>query len=77
MYSAPNHAFSVTPSDTVLLPRLSDWLSFANSGAQTLKITDAGGNVVSLTLPAGMYPIRASQVWSTGTTVTAIVAWWI
>lgn len=78
MYSAPNHCASVTASDTVKLPRLSDWLSFVNSGAQTIQISDADGNKVNLgALPSGMYPIRATQVWSTNTSVTSITMWWL
>lgn len=76
MYDAPNHAAAVTPSDTLPLTAASTWLSFANSGTQTLKITTVSGEVISITLPSGMYPLRASQVWSTGTTVTNIVGYW-
>jgi hypothetical protein len=31
---------------------------------------------VSIILPSGMWPIRATRVWSTGTTVTSIVCYW-
>jgi hypothetical protein len=27
-------------------------------------------------LPSGMWPIRATRVWSTGTSVTSIVCYW-
>jgi hypothetical protein len=70
------HAATVTPSDSANLPAGSDYLSFANSGTQTLHITTLGGEDVSILLPAGMWPIRAKQVWSTGTTVTSIVCYW-
>jgi hypothetical protein len=72
-----NHAAAVTPSDTVMLPSGSAWLSFANSGAQTLIIDTVGGEVgVSILLPSGMWPIRALKVRATGTTVTSIVTYW-
>jgi hypothetical protein len=72
-----NHAAAVTPSDTVTLPSGSAWLSFANSGTQTLIIDTVGGEVgVSILLPSGMWPIRAAKVRATGTTVTSIVAYW-
>lgn len=70
-----NHAAAVTPSDTVNIAA-SEWLSFANTGTQTLSITTIGGERVSILLPSGMWRIRASRVWSTGTSVTAIVAYW-
>lgn len=74
--SSFRHAAAVTKSDTADLPAASDWLSFSNTGAQTLKITTLGGEEVTITLPSGMYPIRATKVWSTGTSVTNIVEYW-
>jgi hypothetical protein len=70
------HAVPVVPSDSAGLPAGSDYLSFVNSGTQTLQITTVGGEVLSIILPSGMWPIRATQVWSTGTTVTSIVCYW-
>lgn len=66
------HAFNVIPSDTGSLG--SDYLSFANSGAQTIQVTMVGGEMATLTLPSGIYPLRVRRVWATGTTVTNIVA---
>lgn len=71
-----NHAAVVAPSDTVGIPA-STYLAFVNTGgAETLTITTVGGEKVVLTLPSGMWPIRATQVWQTGTSVTLIVAFW-
>lgn len=70
------HAALVTPSDTANLTANSSWLAFANSGAQTLQVTMVGGEVVTITLPSGMWAIRAKRVWATGMTVTAIVEFW-
>jgi hypothetical protein len=73
----PNHAILVTASDTVNLPCASSYLSFTNSGVQTIHLTMEGGEDITITaLPSGMYALRASRVWSTGTTVTNIVAYW-
>jgi hypothetical protein len=72
------HAALVTASDTVDLPAGSSSLSFSNTGSQTLHITTLGGEDITITgLASGMWPIRAKRVWSTGTTVTNIVAYWI
>lgn len=73
----PNHAQAVVPSDTDALRVPSTHLSFANTGAQTLLIDTVGGEIgVSITLPSGMWPICATKVYATGTTVTDIVEYW-
>lgn len=77
MYEMPNHAAPITPSDTLPLQGATAWISFVNSGVQTLTIVTVGGEQVTLTLPSGMYPIRASKVLNTGTTVTGIMGWWV
>ncbi len=70
------HALAVVPSDSVDIGHVTNYLSFVNSGTQTLRITTMGGEDVSILLPSGMWPIRAARVWSTGTTVTSIMAYW-
>ena len=72
------HAINVTPSDTADLPSTSDYLSFTNSGTQTIQITTLGGETLTITGLATnvLHPVRAKRVWSTGTTVTNIVAYW-
>ena len=72
-----NHAAAVTPSDTVDLPAISEWLSFVNSGALLLTITTPEGEKVGpIVVPTGMWPIRARRVWATGTSVTSIFEYW-
>ena len=77
-----NHAAAVTPSDTALLGAVSEWLSFAGTtpaNVVVFKITTPGGEVVTVSLPQGMWPIRAQQVWSTGATnlvANSMVAYW-
>lgn len=71
------HAQAVTPDDTNNLRVPAMALSFANSGAQTLKVDMLGGETgVTIVLPSGMYEINVTKVYSTGTTVTSIVAYW-
>jgi hypothetical protein len=74
--SSPNHAVAITPADNTSLENATEWLSFTNSGTQALTITTVGGEKVTVSLPSGMWPIRASTVWATGTTVTNIVGYW-
>ena len=72
-----SHAQAVAPSDSSNLHNPSQWLSFVNSGTQTLTIDTPGGETgVSILLPSGMWPISASKVYATGTTVTSIVSYW-
>jgi hypothetical protein len=74
---AARHAAVVTPSDTTDLTVVSDYISFANSGAQTLQVTMLGGEIVSgIVLPSGMYHLMVRRVWASGTTVTNIVEYW-
>lgn len=72
------HAVNVTPSDTQGLPAGSDYLSFTNTGTQTITITTLGGEMVTLSGLAGgiLHPIRATRIWNTGTTVTNVAAYW-
>ena len=72
----PAYVFAITPSDTLNLPFVTKWISFANTGTQTLAIDSAGGQInVSIILPAGQWRIAAKKVYSTGTTVTSIVGY--
>jgi hypothetical protein len=73
MYEAPNHAYALG-AGTGTLPTASTWLSFVNGGSGSLTITTLGGESVTLSLPSGMYPIRAAAI--TANTMTNLVAWW-
>lgn len=66
----------VTPSDSADLSAPCN--SIFCGGAGTLKVTTVGGQSVTLTgVTAGqILPIRATRVWSTGTTATNIAVLW-
>jgi hypothetical protein len=68
------NASAVTPSDSTDLTDTSRGLYVGVSG--DVKVTMAGGAAVTFVgLAAGViHPIRASRVWSTGTTATSIIA---
>ena len=74
--SPPEHAFAVTPSDTVDIDASSRALYVG--GAGNLAVIMVGGETVTLTaVPAGMLlPLRVDRVLAIGTTATAIVALW-
>lgn len=67
-------AFAITPHDSNALALPTRGIAFATAGA--LKILDGNGNAV--TIPSGVlqagviHPIRATQVFSTGTTALNI-----
>lgn len=71
-------AAAVTPSNGAALaggPCLA--LFFSATAAQTLRITTIAGNIANFTFGAAgtyVFPVGASTVESTGTTVTGIVA---
>ena len=70
------HAENITPSDTNNLSAVAGYISFTNTGGtQALVVTMAGGEVVSIVLPSGMYEIGIQKVWA-ATTVTNIVGYW-
>ena len=68
---------AVTPSDTVDLTAVSTWLWIGGAGSGGLTVTMATGTKLTLAgVTVGLLPIRVSRVWSTGTSVTSIVALW-
>lgn len=67
-------AAAITPHDTNLLPRPT--LAIYVGGAGALKVKTADGNDVTFpAVPVGtIIPIRAQQVFATGTVATNLVA---
>lgn len=64
----------ITPSDSLPLPEMSRAIYVGAAGA--VRLVDATGNIVTFEGLVGgsILPVRASQVLSTGTTATALVA---
>lgn len=65
--------FAITGSDTTTLAVATRWVSIAVAGA--LAVVKEDGTSVTLTLPAGIFPLRVVQVKATGTTATGIVGY--
>ena len=63
--------FAITPSDTVDLPGATTGGIYVAVGG-TLTVTFVSGAVATLTVPAGLAPIVATRVWSTGTAATGL-----
>lgn len=74
LFQPARYFVPVTPSDSTDLTVLPRALIIANGG--TLKVNDDYGTTVTLTVPAGVLPIRVARVWSNGTTATGITAIW-
>lgn len=69
------NARSVTPSDSAGLGLTSNAISIGVAG--TITVDMAGGeHAVLLTLPAGLFEIAVTKVYSTGTTATGIAVLW-
>lgn len=68
------HAVAVTPSDGSDLTYVSRGVYVG--GAGDIKVTLLGGETVTFSaVPAGtLLPVRASRIWSTGTTATNLVS---
>jgi hypothetical protein len=63
--------FNFTASDSADLPFNTRALVVGVAG--NVKLTDPDGNTDTFALPAGVIPIRAQRIWSTGTTATGLV----
>lgn len=64
---------SIVPSDTADLAEASRALNVAISG--TVRVTTVGGTTATIFIAAGVaFPVRATRIWSTGTTAANIVA---
>ena len=70
------HAFIITPSDTLLLPHITDWVWVGALG--NLTVTMMSGEQVTFTaVPAGTrLDIRVGQVWAAGTTASNLLGLW-
>ncbi len=66
-------AEQVTPSDSTDLASVSRAIYVGGSGDLRVTLVD-GSDVIFRTAPVGWHPVRARQVWATGTTATDIVA---
>ena len=71
-------AAEVTPSNDVDLPNYSRFLYIGTGGStKNLKVTTLNGSVVTFkNVAAGIFPVQATRVWSTGTSVSDIIALW-
>ena len=70
------NARAVTPSDSVGLGLTSNAITIGVAG--TIKVDMAGGaSGITLTLPAGLFEISVTKVYSTGTTATGIAVLWL
>lgn len=74
MDSPASHAAAVTPSDSANLTAIPRALLIASAG--NLKVTMAGGEVVTLPVTAGYNPLRVLRVWSASKTCGDVVAIW-
>lgn len=69
------NAVAINPSDTVNLEK-EGYVAFFNAAddGKVIKVTTAGGGVVSWTLAKNeIIPILVKKVWATGTTAGAVV----
>lgn len=67
-------AAAVSPSDGSDLGYVTRAIIVETAG--NVAMVTAGGNSVTLTLPAGVFPLRVTRILSTGTTATGISAIW-
>jgi len=69
-YGVAEDFFPITPSDASDLTVAVRAIVVTVGGTLTLTRTDR--TVVTLTVPAGLLPVRAARVWATNTTATGL-----
>lgn len=69
-YGVAEDYFPITPNDASDLTVAVRAVMVTVGGNLTLTRTD--GTVVTLTVPAGLLPVRAVRIWSTNTTATGL-----
>ncbi len=70
--SPATHIAPVTPSDSVDLAVASRGINVAGSGS--IQVTTVGGSTATVHIAAGgVFPIRVTRIWATGTNATGIV----
>lgn len=71
----PQRLALVTPSDTVDLSHVSQWVFIEAAGA--LRVTTRGGDTLTTpVLPAGWHLMELTRIHATGTTAPGIMVGW-
>jgi hypothetical protein len=74
LQSPPSNSFVITPSDTTELPFVARSVYVGVTGDITLRQANDTGSVTLKAVPAGtMLPIRARQIYATGTGASQLV----
>lgn len=72
LMSAASAFYPITPHNDNDLAVVTRWLIVHTAGA--VACIAANGVTVTLTLPAGIFPLRIKRILSTGTTATGLTA---
>lgn len=71
----PAHLALLTPSDSLDLAHVTQWLYLAEAG--TLRVTTRGGQTLTTpVMAAGWHLLELTRIHATGTTATGIMAGW-
>jgi hypothetical protein len=74
LQSPARNSFTITPSDTAELPFVTRSVYVGGSGDITARLADDAAQVTLKAVPVGtVLPIRARQIYATGTTATSLV----
>jgi hypothetical protein len=74
LQSPPPNTFAITPSDTTELPFVARAVYVGVTGDITLRLANDPGSVTLKAIPAGTtLPIRARQIYATGTGASQLV----
>jgi hypothetical protein len=77
LQSPPRNSFAIVPSDTTELPFVTRAVYVGAAGDITLRLTDDTGSVTLKAVPVGtMLPVRARQIYATGTVASQLVGFY-
>lgn len=76
LVSPPEQAAPIAPSDSEVLSHVTRGLWVGGGGNVRLRMLGGGEVTLEGIVPGSLIPIRAVQVFATGTTATAIVGLW-
>jgi hypothetical protein len=77
LQSPPTNSFAITPSDSAELPFVTRAVYVGGSGNITLRLGNDTASVLLLSVPVGtLLPVRARQIYATGTSAASLVGFY-
>jgi hypothetical protein len=72
VFGTPQAAYAITPSDTVYLPFVPDWIYVGSTGNISMAFPGNAGPVVFNSVPVGRLDVNPTRIFATNTTASDI-----